>query len=87
MRLEGLSDLPRSGPPRKVNDERIEELIEKTLHSKPQGATHWSTRKMAKTMGISRDTVSRIWRTFGLKPHRADTFQPKSVNGKECSGA
>jgi len=75
MRLAGLSDLPRSGQPRKVNDERIEELIEKTLHSKPQGATHWSTRKMAKSMGISRDTVSRIWRTFGLKPHRADTFQ------------
>jgi len=75
LRLEGLSDLPRSGPPRRIGDDQIEALIEKTLHSKPQGATHWSTRKMARKMGISRDTVSRIWRAFGLKPHRADTFQ------------
>lgn len=75
LRLEGLSDMPRSGPPRKMGDDRIEALIEKTLHSKPAGATHWSTRKMAKTMAISRDTVSRIWRAFGLKPHRSDSFQ------------
>lgn len=75
LRLEGISDLPRSGPPRKIGDEQIEELIEKTLHSKPDGATHWSTRKMARKMGISRDTVSRVWRAFGLKPHRAGTFQ------------
>jgi len=75
LRLAGISDLPRSGPPRKIGDDRIERLIEQTLHSKPKGATHWSTRKMAKKMGISRDTVSRIWRAFGLKPHRADTFQ------------
>jgi transposase len=78
LRLEGLSDLPRSGPPRKIGDDQIEILIEKTLHSKPKGATHWSTRKMAEKMGISRDSVSRIWRAFGLKPHRADTFQISS---------
>jgi transposase len=78
LRLEGLSDLPRSGPPRKIGDDQIEILIEKTLHSKPKGATHWSTRKMAKKMGISRDSVSRIWRAFGLKPHRADSFQISS---------
>ena len=58
-----------------AGDDRIEALIEKTLHSKPKGATRWSTRKMAKTMGISHDSVSRIWRAFGLKPHRADSFQ------------
>ena len=75
LHLEGLSDLPRSGPPRKIGDDFIEALIEKTLHSKPEGGTHWSTRKMARKTGISRDTVSRIWRAFGLKPHRADTFQ------------
>ena len=74
-RLEGLSDLPRSGPPRTIGDEQIQQLIEQTLQSKPQGATHWSTRKMARQMGISHDSVSRIWRAFGLKPHRADTFQ------------
>ncbi len=75
MRLEGLSDMPRSGPPRTIGDDRLQELIEKTLHSKPKAATHWSTRKMAREMGISRDSVSRIWRAFGLKPHRAQTFQ------------
>jgi len=75
QRLEGISDLPRSGPPRKIGDDRIEALIEKTLHSKPKGATHWSTRKMARKIGISHDSVSRIWRAFGLKPHRADSFQ------------
>jgi len=74
-RLEGLSDLPRSGPPRTIDDQQIAQLIEKTLQSKPPAATHWSTRKMAQQMGISHDSVSRIWRAFGLKPHRADTFQ------------
>lgn len=75
MRLEGLSDLPRSGPPRMIGDDQIQQLVEKTLHEKPKASTHWSTRKMAREMGISRDSVSRIWRAFGLKPHRADTFQ------------
>ncbi|MFT3991560.1 MAG: IS630 family transposase [Luteolibacter sp.] len=75
LRLDGISDLPRSGPPRRIGDDRIEALIEKTLHSKPKGATHWSTRKMAKKTGIPPDSVSRIWRAFGLKPHRADSFQ------------
>lgn len=75
LRLEGLSDLPRSGPPRKIGDEQIQQLVEKTLHEKPKASTHWSTRKMARAMGISHDSVSRIWRAFGLKPHRADTFQ------------
>lgn len=78
LRLEGLSDLPRSGPPRQIGDDQVERLIGKTLHSKPKGATHWSTRKMAGKMGISPDSVSRIWRAFGLKPHRADTFQISS---------
>lgn len=75
MRLEGLSDLPRSGPPRTIGDEQVQQLVEKTLHSKPEASTHWSTRKMAQEMGISHDSVSRIWRAFGLKPHRASTFQ------------
>ncbi|MFT3990726.1 MAG: hypothetical protein QM680_04890 [Luteolibacter sp.] len=64
LRLDGISDLPRSGPPRRIGDDRIEALIEKTLHSKPKGATHWSTRKMAKKTGIPPDSVSRIWRAF-----------------------
>ena len=75
MRLEGISDLPRSGAPRKITDDQVEGLVAKTLQSRPKGSTHWSTRKMAKEMGISHDSVSRIWRTFGLKPHRSQSFQ------------
>lgn len=75
LRLAGLSDLPRSGAPRKISDADIHELVEKTLQSVPEGATHWSTRKMAQKWGYSRESVGRIWRTFGLKPHRTETFQ------------
>jgi transposase len=75
VRLAGLSDLPRSGAPRTIDDGKVHELVEKTLQSIPKGATHWSTRKMAKEWGFSRESVGRIWRTFGLKPHRAATFQ------------
>jgi len=74
-RVEGLVDAPRSGAPRKIGDERVERLLVDTLEALPKGATHWSTRGMAAKAGISRQTVSRIWRTFGLKPHRTETFQ------------
>jgi transposase len=70
----GLSELPRSGAPRRVSDEQIEEIIRQTLESAPTEATHWSTREMAKRCGFSRQTVSRIWRTFGLQPHRSKSF-------------
>lgn len=59
--------------PRRISDERIEKIVVATLESKPAGATHWSTRQMAKHSGLSQSTIGRIWRTFGLKPHRADT--------------
>jgi transposase len=74
-RLEGLIDEPRPGAPRKITDTRIEEVIGRTLESKPEAATHWSTRGMAKTMGLSQAAVGRIWRAFGLQPHRTDTFK------------
>lgn len=74
-RLQGLSDAPRSGPPRKVSDAMVEAVITKTLTSKPQGATHWSTREMAAATGISQSTIVRIWRTFGLQPHRTETYK------------
>jgi transposase len=47
----------------------------RTLEAKPKGATHWSTREMAKRSGLSRMTVNRIWRAFGLRPHRSETFK------------
>ena len=74
-RLEGLGDAPRSGAPRKINDDKVQQLITKTLETTPKNATHWSTRKMAKESGISHDSVHRIWRAFGLQPHRSESFQ------------
>ena len=74
-RLEGLRDEPRSGAPRTVDDARIEAVIVRTLESLPDGATHWSSRGMARASGLSTSTVQRIWRAFGLQPHRAETFK------------
>jgi transposase len=73
-RVEGLSDLPRPNVHRKLSDERLEELVRTTLQTKPEGATHWSTRKLARKLGVSQSTVSRVWRAFQLKPHRRRTF-------------
>ncbi len=74
-RLDGLLDEPRPGAPRKVGDEQIERLIATTLNQLPRDATHWSTRSMATKCKVSQSTVSRIWRTFGLQPHRTETFK------------
>ena len=74
-RLEGLYDEPRPGAPRKVGDDKIEAVVIQTLESTPRGQTHWSTRELSKASGLSRMTISRIWRAFGLQPHRAETFK------------
>ena len=74
-RLEGLRDEPRSGTPRTLEDERIEAVIVRTLESLPPNATHWSSRSMAKASGVSISSVQRIWRAFGLQPHRLETFK------------
>jgi transposase len=74
-RLEGLLDEPRPGAPRTVNDSKVEQVVTKTLESTPVGETHWSRRSMAKEMGLSADTVGRIWRAFGLKPHLQESFK------------
>ena len=74
-RLEGLYDEPRPGAPRKVSDAEVERVVIQTLESTPRGETHWSTRGMAKATGLSRMTISRIWRAFGLQPHRSDNFK------------
>jgi transposase len=75
FRVDALYDEPRVGAPRKVSDEDVEAVIIKTLESTPKGRTHWSTRKMAKSAGISHSTVGRIWRAFGLKPHLTHSFK------------
>ena len=74
-RLDGLHDEPRPGKPRTLSDEDVERVIVKTLEETPTGATHWSTRSMARTTGMSQSAVSRIWRAFGLKPHLVDDVQ------------
>ena len=75
QRLEGLRDEPRPGAPRTVDDARIEAVITATLESVPPDATHWSSRGMAAASGLSMSTVQRVWRAFGLQPHRMDTFK------------
>jgi transposase len=74
-RLEGLYDEPRVGRPRSIGDDQVEAVVVATLETKPEDATHWSTRSMAKKMGLTQSAVSRIWRAFGLQPHRAEVFQ------------
>jgi hypothetical protein len=64
-------DAPRSGAPRTIGDEAVERLVALTLEEAPSDATHWSTRSMARRAGMSQTAVSRIWRAFGLRPHRA----------------
>jgi len=75
LRLDGLLDEPRPGRPRTVSDAQVEEVIVKTLESTPKDATHWSTRSMAAEVGLSQSAVSRIWRAFGLQPHRTETWK------------
>jgi transposase len=74
-RLDGLVDEPRSGRPRTIVDEQVENVLVRTLESTPKNATHWSTRSMATESGLSREAVGRIWRAFGLQPHRVETWK------------
>lgn len=74
-RLDGLYDEPRPGAKRTITDEQVEQVIIRTLETTPRGATHWSTRGMADAVGLSHMAISRIWQTFGLQPHRTETFK------------
>ena len=74
-RLDGLLDEPRPGRPRTVADEQVEAVITRTLETTPKNATHWSTRSLAHELGMSQSAVSRIWRAFGLQPHRQDNWK------------
>ena len=74
-RLDGLDDEPRPGAPRSIGDDDVERVIVKTLEEMPVNATHWSTRSLAASTGMTQSAVSRIWRAFGLKPHLVDSFK------------
>jgi transposase len=77
-RLAALGDAPRSGAPRSIDDEKIQAAIDATLRKKPQQATHWSSRLLARELGLSQTAVIRIWRAFGLQPHRRESFKLSS---------
>jgi len=72
---KGLEDAPRSGRPRVIQPEKIEQIVHKTAQETPPDSTHWSTRSLAKEVGVSASSVSRIWRAHKLKPHRVRTFK------------
>lgn len=73
--LDGLLDEQRPGTSRKLGDAEVERVLTLTLESTPQDATHWSTRSMAKQVGLSRNSIQRIWQAFSLAPHRSETFK------------
>jgi transposase len=73
--LDGLYDEPRPGAPRRIGDEEIAETVRRTLEETPPDATHWSLRSMARATGYAPSTIHRIWKAFGLQPHRSETFK------------
>ena len=75
LRLDGLFDQPGRGRKRQYTEPLIERIVEDTLHTTPEQATHWSTRTMAEHAGVSHTTVQRIWHAHELKPHLLRTFK------------
>ena len=73
--MSGLYDELRPGRPRPISDERVAQLVRKTLKTKPKDSTHWSIRRIAGETGVSKSTVHRIWQAFGLQPHRQKYFK------------
>jgi putative transposase len=73
--LSGLHDELRPGRPCPISDERVAQLVRKTLDTKPKGGTHWSLRQIAAETRVSKSTVHRIWQAFGLQPHRPKHFK------------
>jgi transposase len=75
QRIAGLYDEPRPGGPRSIRDEQVATLLRKTLKTRPKDGTHWSCRSIAAETKLSKSTVQRIWKAFGLQPHRQKHFK------------
>jgi putative transposase len=75
QRLAGLYDEPKPGSPRSISDEQVAVLLRKTLNTKPKDGTHWSCRSIAAETKLSKSTVQRVWKAFGLQPHRQKHFK------------
>ena len=73
--ISGLNDELRAGRPRSISDERVAQLVSKTLKTKPKNGTHWSVRQIAAESKLTKSTVHRIWQAFGLQPHRQKHFK------------
>jgi len=73
--LMGLYDEPKPGGPRSISDEQVARLIRKTLNKKPRGSTHWTCRSVSKETQLSKSTVHRVWKAFGIQPHRQKHFK------------
>jgi transposase len=74
-RIDGLADAPRSGRPRRIDEDEVQRVLAMTLETPPDGSTHWSVRRLAAATGISPTTVHRIWREHKLKPHQVRSFK------------
>jgi len=74
-RLSGLKERPGRGRRRVYSEEKVVEIVEATLHTTPENATHWSTRTMAEAQDVSHSTVRRIWNAHRIKPHLVRTFK------------
>ena len=80
-------DLPRGGRPRQQREKIESEIIRKTTQETPKDATHWSTRSLAKELGVGQSMVHRVWKANGLKPHRVRTFKlSRDLNRPGFSG-
>jgi putative transposase len=73
--LPGLRSEPRPGRPRSLDDQRVADLLNKVLQTRPIKQTHWSVRSFAAEAGISKDMAHRLFRAAALAPHRSRSFK------------
>jgi transposase len=83
--LDGLADEPRPVAPRRITEARVAQVLEVAREQAPPNGTHWSTRQLARRLGVSQSAVYRIWRAFGVQPPRAET-SPRPRTTRRADG-